>query len=72
MMMMMMMMMVMIMMMNVICNKVYVGSWDGQIKQLDLRQKAWVRVLKCEQAGGGDSPIRCLAVATAPTKSTGH
>jgi len=43
---------------------VYVGSWDGQVKRLDLERKLVSLVLKA--ATTKESPIRALALAPAP------
>jgi hypothetical protein len=43
---------------------VYVGSWDGQVKRLDLEKKLVSLVLRASATK--ESPIRALALAPAP------
>lgn len=45
-------------------NIVYIGSWDGQVKKLDLERKQVVLVMKANLTR--ESPIRCFALALSP------
>ena len=45
-------------------NVVYVGSWDGQVKRIDLERKMVSLVLKANNIK--ESPIRCFALAPSP------
>jgi WD40 repeat protein len=45
-------------------NIVYIGSWDGQVKKLDLEKKQVVLVMKANV--NKESPIRCFALAPSP------
>lgn len=45
-------------------NVVYLGSWDGQVKKLDLEKKQVVLVMKANLTK--ESPIRCFALAPSP------
>lgn len=41
---------------------VYIGSWDGQIKKLDLRMKSCANVMLAKEHA--ESPVRCLELAS--------
>jgi len=48
---------------------VYIGSWDGHVKKIDLQAKSCIQVLRADQ--NGDSPIRALCIAPAPPPPPG-
>lgn len=45
-------------------DSVYLGSWDGQVKRLDLRMKQVVSVMKPQEYGS--EAIRCFALGPSP------
>ncbi len=48
-------------------NSLYIGSWDGQIKLLDLRARSCSYIVK--PPDHTESPVRALTVAAAPPRA---